>query len=989
MDANSKLGPHVIKKDPHSETENGKVLNEIIKRNALLVMNGQQDKCKGAITRVRSTGKVEEKSIIDFVIACEEAAEMIDNMVIDEERKHVLARFTKTKTGVKVKESDHNSIITNVRANWNKNDVPKREETYNFKNKECLQNFKEMTSQGRFLSEVFDDENKDINVKTKQFLKRLKFVITKCFRKIRVKKQEKNGELDELFDKRRELRTKKDEVSQQELASIEELLSMCLAEKNLKLVAEACEGISCENGGVNVLKMWKLKKQLTRTHADPPAAMLDDHGNTETDSEGIEKLVTERYKERLQTLEIKPELEEHKLQREILFDRNIQEARDKVTPDWTEKELDTVLKQLKNNKSKDPLDLPNELFKPTNVGSDLKLATLKLMNQMKTQQKIPDILKYCNITSLYKNKGSKKEFENYRGIFRVVTLRNILDKLIYNDEYPTIDAKLTDSNVGARQNRNIRDNLFVVNAILNDVVKRKLKGIDVQVFDIYKCFNKLWAKECSNDIYDNGFNNDMLPLLFEENMNAKIAVKTATGITKRTIVSEVIMQGTVWGSLMCTSTMDKLGKEAYENPEILYHYKGVPIPPLGMVDDVVAVSSVENTKKINSLVNTFVEHKKLKLSEKKCSRIHIGKNHEQCPDLMVHDHPMKESEKEKYLGDIINSDGKIQQTIDNRKTKGHGAISEIMAIIEEIPFGKHKYEVAMKLRESILLSRMLCNSEVWHGLTDANIATLETIDQAFLRSMLNAHSKTPKEMLYLETGAVPIRWIVKQRRINYLKHILSRSETELIRKVFEAQTNKPTSGDFVTSVKKDLEKFGLSEEDIEKMSKQQLKTDLRRKAKQFAFIELMEKVQQSTKTKEIKYTELRMQDYLKTDKINNKEVAMLFAIRSKCVREIKSNFKNMYRTCQHCPLNCEESPINDTQEHVLQCSALGGSNVEMDFIYASPVEQSSLFKVFSKLMTKREQLLEGATTSTTCSTCSLPGVILDQCALQGAADIHV
>ena len=87
------------------------------------------------------------------------------------------------------------------------------------------------------------------------------------------------------------------------------------------------------------------------------------------------------------------------------------------------------------------------------------------MNQIKQQQKIPSSLKYCNITSIYKNKGSKKDFENYRGIFRVVTLRNILDKLIYNDEYPTIDANLTDSNVGARQKRNIRDNIFVINAI--------------------------------------------------------------------------------------------------------------------------------------------------------------------------------------------------------------------------------------------------------------------------------------------------------------------------------------------------------------------------------------------------------------------------------------------------------------------------------------------------------------------------------------------
>ena len=40
-----------------------------------------------------------------------------------------------------------------------------------------------MTSHGTFLSEVFDDKQKSIEVKTKQFLKRLKYVITKCFKK--------------------------------------------------------------------------------------------------------------------------------------------------------------------------------------------------------------------------------------------------------------------------------------------------------------------------------------------------------------------------------------------------------------------------------------------------------------------------------------------------------------------------------------------------------------------------------------------------------------------------------------------------------------------------------------------------------------------------------------------------------------------------------------------------------------------------------------
>ena len=64
------------------------------------------------------------------------------------------------------------------------------------------------------------------------------------------------------------------------------------------------------------------------------------------------------------------------------------------------------------------------------------------------------------------------------------------------------------------------------------------------------------------DVFDNGFKNDKLNLLYEENVNAQV---------------------------------DKLGKHAYEHPELLYKYKGVPIPPLGMVDDILSVTDEENT----------------------------------------------------------------------------------------------------------------------------------------------------------------------------------------------------------------------------------------------------------------------------------------------------------------------------------------------------------------------------------------------------------
>ena len=91
-------------------------------------------------------------------------------------------------------------------------------------------------------------------------------------------------------------------------------------------------------------------------------------------------------------------------------------------------------------------------------------------------------------------KGNKSDFNSYRGIFRVPIFRTILDRLIYNYQYEVIDEALIYSNVGARKNRNVRDNIFVLNAITNSVINGNSEPIDIQVFDIEKCFDALWVQ---------------------------------------------------------------------------------------------------------------------------------------------------------------------------------------------------------------------------------------------------------------------------------------------------------------------------------------------------------------------------------------------------------------------------------------------------------------------------------------------------------------
>ena len=53
---------------------------------------------------------------------------------------------------------------------------------------------------------------------------------------------------------------------------------------------------------------------------------------------------------------------------------------------------------------------------------------------------------------------------------------------------------------------------------------------------------------------------------------------------------------------------------------------------------------------------------------------------------------------------------------------------------------------------------------------------LEKVDEHLLRLLVKGHSKLPKEFLYLEAGAIPIRFIISSRRLLYLQTILKRPE---------------------------------------------------------------------------------------------------------------------------------------------------------------------------------------------------------------------
>ena len=152
---------------------------------------------------------------------------------------------------------------------------------------------------------------------------------------------------------------------------------------------------------------------------------------------------------------------------------------------------------------------------------------------------------------------------------------------------------------------------------------------------------------------------------------------------------------------------------------------------------------------------------------------------------------MKKVTEWKYLGDVLNSDGKCDSNIKERVRKGTGASIQVTQMLSDLCLGKYYFQSAMILRSSLFLSSLISNSEAWVNVSAKNVSDLERIDEQLLRDLLAAQRNTPKETLYLETGSIPVRFVMISRRINFLHWILCEEKNSLVSRFFQAQCSEP------------------------------------------------------------------------------------------------------------------------------------------------------------------------------------------------------
>ena len=219
-----------------------------------------------------------------------------------------------------------------------------------------------------------------------------------------------------------------------------------------------------------------------------------------------------------------------------------------------------------------------------------------------------------------------------------------------------------------------------------------------------------------------------------------------------------------------------------------------------------------------------------------------------------------------------------------------------------------------------------------------------------LRKLLEVGKCCPREMLYLETGSRPIRFIIMSRRLKFLHYILNEDNKSLINQVLQEQMKSPVKNDWILTVWEDLKELeiGLEIKDIEELSKEGFKRFIDKKIDARVLEYLNDIKSKHKKVCHIKHENLKIQKYLTATDINNTNIAK-FIFHARCrMLDVKEDFKNRYEGAgTTCALGCDES---DNQEHLISCN-----KIETDYLVLEN-DQPNYQNLFSDEIEKQSKI---------------------------------
>ena len=872
--------------------------------------------CKGKWTREDSNGS---KSILDLVIANHEMIDCIEKIQIDEQHEYKISRLRKINNKLEEKKSDHNTILVEITKTQNKQRGKNiKERRWNIKNEKAWERYREETEKMK-PKEDWKGE-KSINKQYKRWTAQIKSIMYKCLDRITSNSKITNNKIKTTTKRRKEVSKEVTKLRNQGINKgiVHDYLMQKLQELKLEDTVEIhqermqrlrkkMEELASKTQVTN--EIWNIRKRYSGKN-EAKLAVKDGEGNLLVNTEQIHRRYEEYYKDLLKPREIPEEYKKHSKviqENHEKYKQITKYDKDEMNQPFTMKEMETVIRELRKEKSPGSDELYNELI--IHAGKNLKQNLLEMLNTFWMKEELPDELYKVDIKSIYKGKGEVTNLANQRGLFLSSAILKFYEKMIMIRGGSEIQKAMTPFQAGGRPKYSTAEQTFILRSILENHKYYKRKLI-LQFYDLMKAFDKMIIKNIMQELWENGIRGRIWRNMHKINEKAVIQIRTALGKTEKFEIGETLKQGSVLASTLAAFHTDKMSK-IFKNTGLGVYYgqqREIYIPCLLFQDDVIKFDTTkENMQKSNIILQEHQIENGMKFHETKTV---VMANNKQNPKINLNNKKVPEVKEYKYLGDIVTIEGDYTELINERGRSISGTVAELVSISGEIK--QYNIKASIQYLNGIIIPKLLVNAEAWN-LKKKDLDNLERIQSQSIKRLLHLPYSTPTRGLVNELGMMTIENRINMRKLIFLHKILNKGEDNLAKRVLKAQIEEPGKT-WVSSIKELLDEIEISEtmEEIADIGKSKWRSMVAKRIWKREQLSYYEWADNSKKCSLMRLDKIKIKDYI--EELAYEEARIVMQVRLGMV-DVKTNFKNKHKDtkCRNCQTEEENT------EHFIEC----------------------------------------------------------------------
>ncbi len=483
----------------------------------------------------------------------------------------------------------------------------------------------------------------------------------------------------------------------------------------------------------------------------------------------------------------------------------------------SEKEIEDAINSMKKGKAPGVDGVLPEMIISTK--SYLIKFYVKLFNLVLQKEVYPQSWKIGEITSIFKNGGSKYNPNNYRGI----TITNILSKLfctIMNsrlEQFATDRGLIPEEQVAFSRDKGTSDHIFTLHAVVNKyLLNNNENGFVYSCFvDFSKAFDRVPHDILFLKLLRLGINGKFYKILRSMYSNSVSKIKNDDN-SNCFKIERGVHQGNVLSPLLFKLFLADL-------PDILRSVEGDPVKigsktlsSLLFADDLVILSrSSKGLQKYLDKLNEYCNNNRILVNIDKTKSITFNKRG-RIIDIFkyrIGEYTIENVNKYKYLGLMIQANGKFREATLDLKARSLKATYSLRSIIPN----ECSIETQIKLYNSMIKPILLYGSEIWYPSLLIN-KTLDTAVDSyfnfdniielshirFMKKMLGVHLRASNLATLGELGEYPMYIDAMKRGIAFWIHVVQQPASSLVKNAYNELYNLDQKGipNWITFIKK-------------------------------------------------------------------------------------------------------------------------------------------------------------------------------------------